>query len=41
MQTLCQNCGYVYERDKRLPPWNENLFGDSQAQQFRAPIPRA
>ncbi|KAF2739852.1 SNF5-domain-containing protein [Polyplosphaeria fusca] len=25
-RTLCNNCGYLYERDKRLPPWSENLF---------------
>ncbi|KAL8709549.1 MAG: hypothetical protein Q9225_007433 [Loekoesia sp. 1 TL-2023] len=24
-QTLCNNCGLVYERDKRLPPWAKNL----------------
>ncbi|KAF2120874.1 hypothetical protein BDV96DRAFT_485084 [Lophiotrema nucula] len=25
-RTLCMNCGYLYEKDKRLPPWSENLF---------------
>lgn len=25
-RTLCHNCGYLYERDKKLPPWSENLF---------------
>ncbi|ORX97063.1 hypothetical protein BCR34DRAFT_607426 [Clohesyomyces aquaticus] len=25
-RTLCNNCGYLYERDKKLPPWSENLF---------------
>lgn len=25
-QSLCQNCGYVFERDKRLPPWSRNMF---------------
>ncbi|KAF2189782.1 SNF5-domain-containing protein [Zopfia rhizophila CBS 207.26] len=25
-RTLCNNCGYIYERDKRLPPWSEGLF---------------
>ncbi|KAL8940994.1 MAG: hypothetical protein Q9216_002513 [Gyalolechia sp. 2 TL-2023] len=24
-QSLCNNCGLVYERDKRLPPWAKNL----------------
>lgn len=25
-RTLCANCGYIYERDKKLPPWSEGLF---------------
>ncbi|KAH8731017.1 hypothetical protein GQ44DRAFT_699217 [Phaeosphaeriaceae sp. PMI808] len=25
-RTLCNNCGYLYERNKKLPPWSENLF---------------
>ncbi|KAF2018631.1 SNF5-domain-containing protein [Aaosphaeria arxii CBS 175.79] len=25
-RTLCSNCGYLYERDKKLPPWSEFLF---------------
>ncbi|KAK3672667.1 Chromatin structure remodeling complex protein sfh1 [Recurvomyces mirabilis] len=25
-RTLCNNCGLLYERDHRLPPWNRNLF---------------
>ncbi|GAB7361162.1 hypothetical protein MBLNU230_g1195t1 [Neophaeotheca triangularis] len=25
-RTLCNNCGLLYERDKRLPPWNKDLF---------------
>ncbi len=25
MQSLCNNCGLEYERDKRLPPWAKNL----------------
>ncbi|KAJ5032177.1 hypothetical protein J3E74DRAFT_470375 [Bipolaris maydis] len=25
-RSLCNNCGYLYERDKKLPPWSENLF---------------
>jgi chromatin structure-remodeling complex subunit SFH1 len=24
-QTLCNNCGLVYERDRRLPPWSKDL----------------
>lgn len=24
-KTLCHNCGLLYERDKRLPPWMKNL----------------
>lgn len=24
-QTLCNNCGLLYERDKELPAWNKNL----------------
>ncbi|KAL8736295.1 MAG: hypothetical protein Q9166_000450 [cf. Caloplaca sp. 2 TL-2023] len=24
-RTLCNNCGLVFERDKRLPPWAKNL----------------
>ncbi|KAF2145651.1 uncharacterized protein K452DRAFT_264861 [Aplosporella prunicola CBS 121167] len=25
-RSLCHNCGYLYERDKKLPPWSHNLF---------------
>ncbi|OCK86485.1 SNF5-domain-containing protein [Lepidopterella palustris CBS 459.81] len=25
-RTLCNNCGLIYERDKRLPPWSKDLF---------------
>jgi chromatin structure-remodeling complex subunit SFH1 len=25
-RTLCHNCGLLYERDKRLPPWSKDLF---------------
>lgn len=25
MQTLCNNCGLLYERDKKLPVWSEQL----------------
>ncbi|KAF2202696.1 SNF5-domain-containing protein [Delitschia confertaspora ATCC 74209] len=25
-RTLCANCGYMYERDKKLPLWSEGLF---------------
>ncbi|KAL8803466.1 MAG: hypothetical protein Q9182_003163 [Xanthomendoza sp. 2 TL-2023] len=24
-RTLCNNCGLIFERDKRLPPWAKNL----------------
>ncbi|KAF2833113.1 SNF5-domain-containing protein [Ophiobolus disseminans] len=39
-RTLCNNCGYLYERDKKLPPWSENLFYHErpyhEAQVYRA-----
>jgi chromatin structure-remodeling complex subunit SFH1 len=25
-RTLCHNCGYLYERDGKLPPWSYKLF---------------
>lgn len=25
-RSLCTNCGYLYEKDKVLPPWSEGLF---------------
>ena len=25
-QSLCNNCGLLYERDKRLPPWAKDLY---------------
>ncbi|KAF2813512.1 SNF5-domain-containing protein [Mytilinidion resinicola] len=25
-RTLCNNCGLLYERDKRLPPWSKDNF---------------
>ncbi|KAF2234816.1 hypothetical protein EV356DRAFT_532371, partial [Viridothelium virens] len=25
-RTLCNNCGLLYERDKKLPPWSKDLF---------------
>lgn len=25
LQSLCNNCGLAFERDKRLPPWAKNL----------------
>ncbi|KAH6860637.1 hypothetical protein BKA58DRAFT_37134 [Alternaria rosae] len=38
-RTLCNNCGYLYERDKKLPPWSENLFyherPQHEVQQYR------
>ncbi|KAI6809772.1 SNF5-domain-containing protein [Hortaea werneckii] len=34
-RTLCHNCGLLYERDKRLPPWNHNLFMGERNQATR------
>ncbi|WPG99357.1 Hypothetical protein R9X50_00217100 [Acrodontium crateriforme] len=34
-RTLCNNCGLLYERDKRLPPWNERLFANERNQGSR------
>ncbi|KAF2842129.1 SNF5-domain-containing protein [Patellaria atrata CBS 101060] len=31
MQTLCNNCGLLYERDKKLPPWNKDLYSHDRA----------
>ena len=29
LQSLCNNCGLAFERDKRLPPWAKHLhIGD-------------
>jgi chromatin structure-remodeling complex subunit SFH1 len=25
LQTLCNSCGLIFERDKKLPVWNEAL----------------
>ena len=25
-RTLCNNCGLLYERDKKLPPWSKDLY---------------
>ncbi|TLD34884.1 Chromatin structure-remodeling complex subunit sfh1 [Venturia nashicola] len=25
-RTICHNCGFLYERDKVLPPWSKDLF---------------
>lgn len=30
MQKLCNNCGLLYERDRKLPPWNRNLFASEK-----------
>lgn len=35
LQSLCQNCGLLYERDKRLPPWNYMLFAAEKYQGSR------
>ncbi|KAF2771694.1 SNF5-domain-containing protein [Teratosphaeria nubilosa] len=34
-RTLCHNCGLLYERDRRLPPWNHNLFVGERNQATR------
>ncbi|KAK5123078.1 hypothetical protein LTR85_003274 [Meristemomyces frigidus] len=34
-RTLCNNCGLLYERDKKLPPWNYNLFFGEKNQSTR------
>ncbi|KAM3418387.1 hypothetical protein BST61_g4381 [Cercospora zeina] len=34
-RTLCNNCGLLYERDKRLPPWNARLFAHEKNQGSR------
>lgn len=26
-QSLCNNCGFIYERDRKLPRWARNLHG--------------
>ncbi|KAF2161787.1 hypothetical protein M409DRAFT_27844 [Zasmidium cellare ATCC 36951] len=40
-RTLCTNCGLLYERDKRLPPWNHRLFYHEKNQASReANIPQ-
>ncbi|KAF2667789.1 SNF5-domain-containing protein [Microthyrium microscopicum] len=30
-RSLCHSCGFLYERDKRLPPWSKNLHGFPRA----------
>lgn len=34
-QTLCNNCGLLYERDKRLPPWTQDLHRGEKHQGSR------
>ncbi|EMD01216.1 hypothetical protein BAUCODRAFT_153543 [Baudoinia panamericana UAMH 10762] len=34
-RTLCNNCGLLYERSRRLPPWNRNLFATEKNQGTR------
>ncbi|KAF2722591.1 hypothetical protein K431DRAFT_311581 [Polychaeton citri CBS 116435] len=34
-RSLCQNCGLLYERNGRLPPWNKNLFVTEKNQASR------
>lgn len=34
-QTLCANCGLLYERDGRLPPWSKDLYASERAYSAR------
>lgn len=35
-RSLCNNCGYLFERDRRLPPWTKDLHkSDPRATDFR------
>jgi chromatin structure-remodeling complex subunit SFH1 len=27
-QSLCNNCGFMYERDRKLPRWPRNLHAN-------------
>ncbi|GAB7325655.1 hypothetical protein MBLNU13_g09633t1 [Cladosporium sp. NU13] len=38
-KSLCMNCGLLYERDKRLPPWNTGLFATEKYQGSREANP--
>ncbi|KAK5703325.1 Chromatin structure remodeling complex protein sfh1 [Elasticomyces elasticus] len=38
-RTLCNNCGLLYERDSRLPPWNRNLFASERNMSSREAVP--
>ncbi|GAB7350838.1 hypothetical protein MBLNU459_g1370t1 [Dothideomycetes sp. NU459] len=29
-RTLCNNCGHLYERDQRLPPWSKDLYAQER-----------
>ncbi|KAK3112094.1 Chromatin structure remodeling complex protein sfh1 [Teratosphaeriaceae sp. CCFEE 6253] len=41
-RTLCNNCGLLYERESKLPPWNRNLFATERNQSSReAALPPA
>ncbi|KAK5115934.1 hypothetical protein LTR62_000390 [Meristemomyces frigidus] len=41
-RSLCNNCGLLYERDRRLPPWNRNLFaGEKNAAVRDSTVPHA
>ncbi|KAK3051654.1 Chromatin structure remodeling complex protein sfh1 [Extremus antarcticus] len=31
-RSLCNNCGLLYERTKRLPPWNFRLYSNERSQ---------
>lgn len=41
LQTLCSNCGLLYERDKKLPPWNHRLFATERPAGARESQPQA
>lgn len=39
-KSLCHNCGYLWERDKRLPPWNMGLYIAERDAAMTGPIRR-
>ncbi|KAL1306643.1 hypothetical protein AAFC00_005319 [Neodothiora populina] len=38
-RTLCNNCGLLYERDKRLPPWSKDLYANERPAGTARPEP--
>ncbi|TKA69530.1 hypothetical protein B0A49_07064 [Cryomyces minteri] len=30
-RSLCNNCGFLYERERKLPPWSKDLFAGDRA----------